>query len=90
MASVRKIVTILFVLLVVDLLFIYVLTFGMYSVPGQIAFLFFGPAMMIADRLAPLLHVPSGVNPMADLFVIQFALLAAFSFGVLALKKWVP
>jgi hypothetical protein len=38
------------VILVVDLLFVYMATFGMYSVPGTVAFFFFGPAMIIGDR----------------------------------------
>jgi hypothetical protein len=88
-ASTRRTITVPFLILAVDLLFVYMATFGLYGVPGQIGFFFFGPAMIIGDKLAFVLHVPNGINPLVDIFVIQFVLLATVAFGAMALRKWI-
>ena len=89
-AKVRKTVTVLLMLLGIDFFFVCLAMFGMYSIPGQISLFFFTPAIAIGDRLAPFLSLPRGFSPMADVFVIQFLLLVLVTFGVSALKKWVP
>lgn len=86
-ANLRKTAMVFAVLLAIDLLFAWLAMFGMYSIPGQIAMFFFSPAIAIGDRVTPFLHLPRGVNSMADIFVVQLMLLALVTFLVLALKK---
>ena len=72
-------------LLGLDILFVYLASFGMQSVPGGIAYFFFAPSMIIGDRLAPL--YPPGTGGMIDLFIIQFLLMGAAVTVFLALRR---
>jgi hypothetical protein len=73
------------VLIVVDVFFLYLATYGLYSIAGQIAYIFFLPAIPIANGLSA--FFPPGTGALGPLFIIQFLLMGIITFAILGLRK---
>jgi hypothetical protein len=73
-------------LLSVDGFFSYLLTYGIASTPGGIAFIFFLPAIPVLNRLQWLL--PPDSNSLGPLFIIQFLLMCTLAFAILVFRKY--
>ena len=62
-------------------------TVGLHSAVGGIYYICFLPAILIDGILRFLLRRPNETGTLVEICVIQYLLLSAFTFGVLAIRK---